>query len=80
MNQISCAHHPDRTALAYCAGCGKALCGGCVVRLSAGNYCNACAETPDLRPRPPKGRRSRRWLWVVVALAALAVLFALRMS
>ncbi len=78
MSQISCAQHPDRTALAYCAGCGKALCGSCVVRLSAGNYCQACAETPDLRPIPQKAGRSRRWLWVVAALAAIAILLAMR--
>lgn len=71
MTGIACAYHADRLALAYCAGCGKPLCGGCVVRLSAGNYCEVCAETPDHRP-PPRTRRSRTWLWIGLAGAAIA--------
>ena len=39
MSEIACAYHDDRTALAYCSGCGKALCSQCVVRLTSGNYC-----------------------------------------
>lgn len=63
-------------ALAYCAGCGKALCTGCVVRLSTGNYCQNCAETPDHRPREAR-RRSRAWIWVaVVGLAVAGYLIA----
>jgi hypothetical protein len=72
VNGIACANHPERPALAYCAGCGQALCAGCVVRLSTGNYCEVCAETPDHRPRPARARRSRLWLWVGLAAAAAA--------
>ncbi len=71
MNAIACAHHPDRVALAYCAGCGKPLCGSCVVRLSTGNYCEVCAETPN--HRPPAARKSRSRVWVWLGIAALAV-------
>ncbi|MDQ7859480.1 MAG: hypothetical protein QN174_00930 [Armatimonadota bacterium] len=71
MNGIACAHHADRLALGYCAGCGKPLCSTCLVRLSAGNYCEACARTPGHRPverrAPPRSR-----LWVVVGAAAAA--------
>ncbi len=70
MNGIACAHHPDRTAMGYCAGCGKALCSNCIARLPEGNYCNACASAPDHRPQPP-ARRTRAWVWT--AVAALAV-------
>lgn len=70
MTGITCAHHPDRAALGYCAGCGSPLCGQCVVRLPEGNYCNACASAPDHRPRAP-ARGSRLWVWAgIVALAA----------
>ncbi len=78
MSAIPCAHHPDRLALAYCSGCGKALCGICVVRLSAGNYCAACAETPDLRPRRARGRGGRWWLWAAIAALGLAAYAFLR--
>ncbi len=77
MNGIACAHHPDRLALAYCAGCGKPLCGACVVRLSDGNFCETCAETPDHRPPVPRRARGRIWLWVGLgALAIVAYLIA----
>ncbi|MDQ7839693.1 MAG: hypothetical protein RDU83_01540 [bacterium] len=71
MNGIPCAHHADRLALTYCSGCGKALCGSCVVRLGTGNYCRACAEAPDLRPRRARGRSGRTWLWVGIAVLVL---------
>lgn len=79
MNGIACAHHADRAALAYCAGCGKALCAECVVRLNTGNYCSACAETPDHRPATARPRRSRALVWVglAVLLAAGYVLLVL---
>lgn len=72
MNAIACVYHADRTALAYCAGCGKPLCAQCVVRLSTGNYCWACAETPDHRPAALRPRRSRALLWA--GLAAVMIL------
>jgi hypothetical protein len=72
---IVCANHPDRLAMGYCAGCGKALCSSCLVRLSTGNYCAVCAETPDHRPPSARGRRGRTWLWV--GLAALVTLVLL---
>lgn len=80
MSAIACAHHVDRAALGYCAGCGKALCAECLVRLSSGNYCAVCAETPDHRPPVPAARRLRLWVWVGVGAlvaAGLAVLRAL---
>ncbi|MGQ0548149.1 MAG: hypothetical protein ACT4PY_00550 [Armatimonadota bacterium] len=79
MNAIACAHHAERTALAYCAGCGKALCAECVVRLSTGNYCSSCAETPDHRPAAQRPRRSRalRWVGLAVLLVAGYVLLVL---
>ena len=72
MNGIVCAYHADRPALFYCAGCGKALCSGCVVRLDTGNYCSSCAEAPDHRPRPALTGRSRVWLWAGLAGLAIA--------
>ncbi|MGH2404971.1 MAG: B-box zinc finger protein [bacterium] len=72
MNAIACAHHADRAALAYCAGCGKALCAECVVRLSTGNYCESCAETPDHRPAGVRPRRSRVLVWVGLAVLLAA--------
>ena len=77
VNAIACANHPDRTALSYCAGCGKALCADCVVRLSTGNYCETCAETPDHRP-PGARRKSRVWLWVALAALAMVVYLVVR--
>jgi hypothetical protein len=79
LNGIACAHHPDRSALAYCAGCGKALCAECVVRLSFGNYCQTCAETPDHRPPVARRSRARLWLWVGLAGLALVVYLILRL-
>lgn len=79
MSEIACVNHPDRLALAYCAGCGKALCGKCVLRLSSGNYCQVCAETPNHRPPSPRGRRGRMWLWVGLAVAATAILLLSRL-
>jgi hypothetical protein len=67
MTGIACANHPDRLAMGYCSGCGKALCAGCIVRLSDGNYCQVCAETPDHRPPQPRAGRSRVWLWIGLA-------------
>ncbi|MDR7521219.1 MAG: B-box zinc finger protein [Armatimonadota bacterium] len=78
MSAVTCAHHPDRTALSYCAGCGKALCADCVVRLSVGNYCESCAETPDHRPRAARRRASRLWLWAVLAALAMAIYLVVR--
>jgi hypothetical protein len=78
MTAIVCANHPDRLAMGYCAGCGKALCSDCLVRLSTGNYCPVCAETPDHRPPSTRGRRTRAWLWVGLALLATLVLLLLR--
>jgi hypothetical protein len=71
VSTIVCANHPDRPAMGYCAGCGKPQCSTCLVRLSSGNYCPVCAETPDHRPPAPR-RRSRVWLWA--GLAALVTL------
>ncbi|HET8679171.1 MAG TPA: hypothetical protein VFM39_03565 [bacterium] len=42
-----------------------------MVRLSTGNYCSSCAETPDHRPAASRPRRSRALLWV--GLVALVV-------
>ncbi len=79
MNGIACAHHPDRVALAYCAGCGKPLCGSCVVRLSTGNYCQICAETPNHRPPALRRARSRMWIWVGLGVLAAAGLLISRL-
>jgi hypothetical protein len=64
---ITCSHHLDRTALAYCSGCGKPLCGECVVKLNTGNYCDACAATPNHRPAEP-AKRSRTTWWITGAV------------
>ena len=72
MNGIACAHHADRAALAYCAGCGKTLCAECLVRSSTGNYCQSCAETPDHRPRVVRRGWSRAWIWVALAAVVVA--------
>jgi hypothetical protein len=72
---ITCAYHDDRAALAYCAGCGKPLCGQCVVRLNTGNYCDACAATSDHRPSQPEKRsRATRWIVGVIILTVVYVL------
>lgn len=76
MSSITCAYHGDRPALTYCAGCGKALCGQCVVRLSTGNYCQVCASTPDLRPPGPPARSRTRWWLAAAGIAAGALLVA----
>lgn len=75
MSAVVCAFHADRAALAYCAGCGKALCTTCVVRLSTGNYCQTCAERPDHRPRA--GRRGPTHLWLWAGLAAALLLYVI---
>jgi hypothetical protein len=72
MSGITCAHHPDRPALGYCAGCGRPLCGRCVVRLPVGNYCGECASAPGHRPRAP-ARPGRVWLWAGAAALATAL-------
>ncbi len=69
---MKCANHPDRIALGYCANCGKPMCRTCLVRLSTGNYCQACASGED---RPPK-RRGIPW-WAL-ALGVLIVIVLLR--
>jgi hypothetical protein len=79
MRAIVCAHHADRAALWYCSGCGRPLCGACVVRLSSGNYCEACAEAPDHRPPAPRAPRSRVWLWIGIAALAAAAYVITRM-
>ena len=73
MSAVVCTFHADRPALAYCAGCGKALCTVCVVRLSTGNYCEACAEAPTHRPGAARQGRGRVWVWAGLAVAALAL-------
>jgi hypothetical protein len=70
---MRCANHPDRLALGYCASCGRALCRTCVIRTSAGNYCEACAARGDL-PAP----RRRAFPWWAVALAVFALFVLLR--
>jgi hypothetical protein len=69
---ITCAYHDDRTALAYCAGCGKPLCGQCVVRLSTGNYCDTCAAAPDHRPQSIAQRSRAKW-WIIGAVILTVV-------
>lgn len=79
MTGITCARHADRPAIAYCAGCGKPLCGTCVVRLSTGNYCEECAETPDHRPRKARGRGVRPRLLVGITLLLVAAYLVSRL-
>jgi len=69
---VKCANHPDRMALGYCAGCGKPLCSACLVRLSSGNYCEACTHPGD---RPPQARRRIPWWAVVLVVLAGLILF-----
>ncbi len=70
---MKCANHPDRAALGYCAECGKPLCTACLVRLSTGNYCEACAN-----PSGAPARSGRRIPWWVIALVLLGALMLLR--
>lgn len=70
---MKCVNHPERAALGYCSQCGKALCTECLVRLSTGNYCEACAN-PTAAERP---RRAIPW-WLIV-LAAAVLLFLVRL-
>ncbi len=71
---MKCATHPDRTALGYCARCGKPLCKDCLVRLRTGNYCETCANAPEGRTA-----RARRGIpWWAVALVVLVALIILR--
>jgi hypothetical protein len=69
---MRCANHPDRPALGYCSRCGKALCTECLVRLSTGNFCDACAN-----PAPTAARRAMPWWIIVLAVVALLVLIRL---
>jgi hypothetical protein len=71
---VKCAAHPDRTALGYCARCGKPLCKDCLVRLSTGNFCETCANAPE---RPAAKRTIPWWAIALVVIAALIVLRAL---
>jgi B-box zinc finger len=72
---MKCATHPGRSALGYCARCGKALCKDCLVRLSTGNYCETCANTPERAARP--GRGLPWWAIALIIVAAVIVLRAL---
>ncbi|MDR5682781.1 MAG: B-box zinc finger protein [Armatimonadota bacterium] len=74
MTAIRCAFHRDRGALFYCSRCGKALCSDCVVKLSSGNYCRTCAESPF---GPPGQVRSRSYLWIWLVVGAAVFLLAL---
>lgn len=69
---MRCANHPDRPALGYCSRCGKALCTECLVRLSTGNFCDACAN-----PAAGAGRRALPWWLIVAAVLVLLVLIRL---
>ena len=68
---MRCANHPDRTALGYCSSCGKALCNACLVRTSAGNYCERCTTAGD---RPARPRRMVPWWAIALGLLLLLVL------
>ena len=70
---MKCATHPDRSALGYCGRCGKALCKDCLVRLSTGNYCEACANAPER-----VARRARAIPWWAIALIIVVAIVALR--
>jgi hypothetical protein len=69
---MRCANHPDRPALGYCSRCGKALCTECLVRLSTGNFCDACAN-----PAPAAPPRTVPWWLIVVAVVVLLVVIRL---
>jgi hypothetical protein len=71
---MKCANHPDRSALGYCAHCGKPVCRACLVRLPTGTYCEACASSED---RPV--RRARVFPWWAIALAVLGASILLRL-
>lgn len=72
---MKCAVHPDRLALGYCSRCGKPVCKECLVRLSTGNFCDACVNEPA--GRPARGRRGMPW-WAI-GLIVLAALIVIRM-
>ena len=70
---MKCAVHPERSALGYCGRCGKALCKDCLVRLSTGNYCAACADAPERSARAAR-RGVPWWAMALIVLAAVIVL------
>jgi hypothetical protein len=72
---MRCATHPDRAALGYCSRCGRPLCKDCLVRLSMGNFCEACANNPE--GRKPRPRRRIPW-WAIVVIV-LGVVLLLRL-
>jgi MYXO-CTERM domain-containing protein len=72
---VKCAVHPDRLALGYCSTCGKPLCKECLVRLSTGNFCDACANAPA----GPPARVRRGMPWWAIGLIVLAALIVIRM-
>lgn len=70
---MKCVNHSDRPALGYCSRCGKALCSECLVRLSTGNFCDACANPSAARP----ARRATPWWLIVLVAGGLIVLLRL---
>lgn len=71
---MKCTAHPERPALGYCGRCGKALCKDCLVRLSTGNFCDACANAPERGA----GRSRRSVPWWAIALILVVALIAIR--
>lgn len=45
---MNCANHPDIAAVAYCRGCGKALCGDCQRSAQGSVYCEEHVPAPPV--------------------------------
>jgi hypothetical protein len=41
---MQCDQHPDKLAMAVCAGCSKALCNDCTVLFESENICKVCDQ------------------------------------
>ena len=82
-----CAGHPDRVAVAFCAGCGTPICRECVFVLPVEARCRACLSAPG-KLLPSRAARlaglagdllRRRWALTFLAGAALFGLLILFM-
>ncbi|MCP4660588.1 MAG: hypothetical protein GY856_34745 [bacterium] len=67
--QRSCAHHPDRPALARCMSCERSLCQGCAQRWEGIFYCTSCLG--ERRAAARRGGSAFGWLVLGAAIFAL---------
>lgn len=48
----TCSEHPEKERTAFCVGCGKAMCGECVVKRAGRPLCASCADERATAPQP----------------------------